>query len=98
MGSPFVWIDLPKDCSLMAADDFFTPWPAAIARNLLFKRQLRPRQHANCNVHVLRCREPSRAFAKVAGGKLIANLCRSRFDVVKTVITHLALLHCPAKA
>jgi hypothetical protein len=29
--------------------------------------------------------------------ELIANLCRSRFDGEKTVITHLALLHCPAK-
>ena len=52
----------------------------------------------NC---IFRCREPSRTGAKVARGKLVANFCRPRFDVMKAVVTHLrtSLLGCPtAKA
>ncbi len=54
------------------------------------KRQLRARQYADSYADVFRCREASPACAKVARSKLVANVCRSRFDVVKAVITHLA--------
>ena len=68
MAPRIVWVDLPEDRGLVAADLFFTPRPETFAPNLVCKGQLRPWQHADSYADVFRRSEASRACAKVAGG------------------------------
>jgi hypothetical protein len=47
-----------------------------------------PRQQANRNVCILRCGKPSCAGAKVPYLHLSPTFSLSRFDIVKTIVTH----------
>jgi phage terminase large subunit-like protein len=84
-----VLVDLPKDRGPMM-DHSVAPIEqrAARARNLTGKGQLRPRQETDRRIHIVRCREPPGASAKIAGSQLVANLRGPRFDVVKAEVTH----------
>src|ERR1700692_3965854 len=90
MGERLFLVDLPEDRHLVT-DRSRAPieHSGRYARDLFGKRQLRSWENADRHARIFRCREPSRACAKVACRKFVANPRGSRHDVKKTVITHL---------
>src|SRR5271155_3754900 len=74
MSERLVLVDLPEDRRLVT-DRSRAPTEhcGRYARDLFGKRQLRSRENADRHARIFRCREPSRACAKVARRKFVAN-------------------------
>src|SRR5262245_59580483 len=90
-------VDLPEDCSLVV-DNRRSPRPYLDAPDVVIEGKFRPRKHANRDILILWRAEPASARVKLMGRELVADFRRPRFDVVKAVVTHLALLQCPSGA
>ena len=77
MGGDLFFVDLPKDCRLVA-DHFMPPAQQASRRerNLFGKGQLRSRANADRYARVFRRRKPPRASTKVARCQLVADFRR----------------------
>ena len=93
IGHCLFFVDLPEGPGWAVVEQILPPAQSTDSpeTNIARKGQLGcpGREAADCDAGVFRCREPSRPRSEVAGGKLVANLRRSRSYVLQAVVTHL---------
>src|SRR3984893_7142522 len=97
MCSRVVLVDLPEDGSRVM-DCIRLPAKQAARHTpyLLGKGELRSRKNTNRCAGIFRRSEPTSAGIEVVGGQFIADLCRTRLNIMQAVVAHAEdLLFCP---